>query len=49
MVTLFVTNGDGTFTCAWCGEIFPVDEAIPDGDDDPICPTCDANAQAGAK
>jgi hypothetical protein len=37
---LFCTNGDGTVTCSWCDEVFNADLAVPDGSDDPICPTC---------
>jgi hypothetical protein len=43
-VVLFMTNGDGTFNCAWCEGRFPVDVAIPDVDDDPICPECHQGA-----
>ena len=42
---LFVTNGDGTVNCAWCGERFNADLAVPDNDDDPICPGCYSAAQ----
>ncbi len=44
-VILFVTNGDGTATCAWCEEIFDATLAVPDGDLDPICPGCAAVAE----
>lgn len=37
---LFATNGDGTVNCAWCDEEFDAELARPDGQDEPICPTC---------
>lgn len=49
---LFVTNGDGSVNCAWCEKRFSADDAIPDSNDDPICPQCDEGArseEAGTK
>jgi hypothetical protein len=43
-IVVFMTNGDGTFNCTWCDRRFPVDVAIPDGNDDPICPECQQEA-----
>ena len=37
---LFVTNGDGTVDCSWCGKTFNVDDAVPDEGDDPVCQKC---------
>jgi len=45
-VTLFVTNGDGTVDCAWCGKTFNADDAVSDNEDDPICPQCAKDAVA---
>jgi formylmethanofuran dehydrogenase subunit E len=39
-VVLFVTNGDGTVDCSWCGTTFNADLATPDADDEPVCPEC---------
>ena len=44
-IVLFVTNGDGTVNCAWCGKTFDADLAVPDSDDDPICPICAEDAE----
>jgi hypothetical protein len=41
---LFMTNGDGTFNCAWCERRVTVDLAVPDSNDDPICPECHQGA-----
>ena len=39
-VTLFLAKADGTVDCTWCGENFNADLAIPDANDEPICPAC---------
>ena len=39
-VILFLAKADGTVDCTWCGENFNADLAVPDANDEPICPQC---------